>query len=86
MSLTESTAAAELLGFLRTRVATDAPITSETNLARDLALDSLAAMDLLMDLETRFDVTIPINTLPNVETVGDLADLIARAQRGTLQV
>lgn len=85
MSPTDTTDAAELLEFLRSRLTHDGPITSETNLVRDIGLDSLAAMDLLMDLETRFDVAIPINELPNIETVGDLAGLIKRIRRGTLQ-
>ena len=51
-------------------------ITEETVLARDLDLDSLAVMDVLMALEDKFDVSIPINHLPDIETVRDLATTI----------
>jgi acyl carrier protein len=82
MSGINTTGPAELVAFLRAKLPHDRPITRDSNLVRDLGLDSLAAMDLLMELETRFDIAIPINSLPTVDTVGDLAELIARIQRG----
>ncbi|MSP83483.1 MAG: acyl carrier protein [Alphaproteobacteria bacterium] len=57
-------------------------ITETTLLKRDLNLDSLAEMDLLMALEDRFDVSISINHLPEIETVRDLADAIDKIKRG----
>ena len=56
----------------------DVVVTEETVLARDLDLDSLAVMDVLMALEDKFDVSIPINHLPEIETVGDLASTIEK--------
>ena len=52
------------------------PITPETDLTRDLNLDSLAVMDLMMALEEKFDVSIPLNVVPELRTVADLADKI----------
>jgi acyl carrier protein len=80
---TNTTEPSELIEFLRAKLPHGRPITPDSNLIRDLGLDSLAAMDLLMELETRFDIAIPINSLPTVETVGDLAALIWRIQSGT---
>ncbi len=60
-------------------------VTPETSLVRDLGLDSLAAMDLLMSVEDRFDVSIPLNALPEIETVGDLSAVIAAIKRGTVK-
>ena len=40
------------------------PITGETNIAHDLAIDSLAVMDIVMALEDQFDVSIPLNAWP----------------------
>ena len=59
----------------------DGPIGPETDLRLDLELDSLAVMDLLMDVEDRFDVSIPLNALPELRTAGDLAGTIG-ALRG----
>lgn len=52
------------------------PITGETDLIKDLNLDSLAVMDLMMALEEKFDVSIPLNVVPELHTVADLADKI----------
>ena len=46
------------------------------DIARDLAVDSLALMNIVMELEDRFDLSIPLDRLATVSTVGDLSDLI----------
>ena len=53
-------------------------ITLETDLSADLNLDSLGVMDLMMDLEEKFDVTIPLNLMPEIKTVDDLANVIIK--------
>ncbi len=60
------------------------PIGPATDLAADLSIDSVAAMDLIMEVEERFGVDIPINLLPDLVTAGDLEDLVRRqiAARG----
>jgi acyl carrier protein len=72
----------ELLALLAERFPQKAPVTPEMHISRDLGLDSLAAMDLLMSLEDRFDISIPLNSLPEVETIGDLAVLIDSTRAG----
>ena len=51
-------------------------VTQETDIARDLAVDSLALMNIVMELEDRFDLSIPLDRLATVQTVGDLSELI----------
>ena len=58
------------------------PITTETDISQDLNLDSLAVMDLMMELEEKFDVSIPLNLLPEVRTVGDLSATIRKLKEG----
>lgn len=53
-------------------------ITRETDLAADLSIDSVAAMDLVMAIEDRYDLDIPVNQLSDLRTVGDLVDLVRR--------
>lgn len=48
----------------------------ETELVADLGLDSAQVMELLLEIEDRFDLSIPINVLPDVRTVADLARLL----------
>jgi acyl carrier protein len=59
------------------------PITPDTDLTKDLSLDSLAVMDLMMALEEKFDVSIPLNVVPELRTVADLADKIHAIKGGT---
>ena len=47
-------------------------ISDETNIARDLGLDSLAIMNFIMALEDEYDISIPLDRVAQVETVGDL--------------
>jgi acyl carrier protein len=55
------------------------PITAETHILHDLNLDSVAVMDVVMALETRFDTVIPMDRLAEIETVGDLVRILASA-------
>ena len=52
------------------------PITGETVIAKDLTIDSLAIMDMVMELEDRFDVSIPMSVIAEIHTVDQLADTI----------
>ena len=56
----------------------DTPITKSHHLMNDLELDSVKVMELMMILEDHFDLSIPLNILPNVNTVADLASEIAK--------
>ncbi|MFV0302579.1 MAG: acyl carrier protein [Paracoccus sp. (in: a-proteobacteria)] len=53
-----------------------AVVTPDTNIARDLGLDSMAVMDLTMALEDHFDISIPLDQIAQTETVNQLANLI----------
>lgn len=52
------------------------PVSAESRIVEDLGHDSLAVMDFVMVLEDRFDISIPIDMLNDVKTVGDFAQLI----------
>jgi acyl carrier protein len=60
--------------------AEEKPITGQTVIYNDLSIDSLAVMDIIMELEDRFDVFIPINTVAEIRTVDELAGAILRLQ------
>jgi acyl carrier protein len=60
----------------------DRPITLETDMARDLNLDSLTVMDLMMELEEKYDISIPLNLVPEIRSVADLAATIQRIKEG----
>lgn len=44
----------------------------DTELLADLGIDSVKIMEVLLQLEDRFDISIPLNALPDVHTIKDL--------------
>ena len=48
-------------------------IGEDTDLVADLGLDSLKVMKILESVEDTFDISIPLNVLPEVRTVKDFA-------------
>ncbi len=54
------------------------PITGKTVITKDLAIDSLAVMDMVMEIEDRFDVSIPMNVVAEIYTVDELADTVLK--------
>jgi len=47
-------------------------LSEETELVTDLGLDSVQVMELLLQIEDRFDVSIPLNIMPDMRTIKDL--------------
>lgn len=58
-------------------------ITPDTSFLNDLHLDSLATMDLVMAVETRFDTIVPMDRIAEIQTVGDLVDLLSADERAS---
>lgn len=53
-------------------------ITPETSFANDLEFDSLTVMDLVAAIEDEFDITLPLNMLPDLETVSHVAAAVEK--------
>ena len=51
-------------------------ISDETDIVNDLGLDSLAIMNFVMALEDEYDISMPLDRMAEVETVGDLVRTI----------
>jgi acyl carrier protein len=51
-------------------------ITPDTDLSADLMMDSVAAMNLVMEIEDRFEIDVPISLLPDVNSMRDLVDVV----------
>jgi acyl carrier protein len=54
------------------------PIIGQTVIAKDLTIDSLAVMDMVMELEDHFDISIPMNVMAEIQTVDQLADTVLK--------
>ena len=53
-------------------------LTEETHLVRDLKLDSIQQLTLVVELENRFRVAFGQGDETGIENVGDVVDLIER--------
>jgi acyl carrier protein len=53
-------------------------LNEQTNLVADMGLDSINVMELLTEIEDRFDVIVPLNVMADVSTVQDLANQVKR--------
>lgn len=51
-------------------------LTEETALVADIGLSSLEVMEFIEKIEDHFDISIPLNILPDVNTIGDLAQKV----------
>jgi acyl carrier protein len=49
-----------------------------TRFSEDLNLDSLVVMEFVAAVEDRFDISVPLNLLPDIATVQQLADAVDR--------
>lgn len=56
-------------------------VTRDTSFSADLDLDSLAVMDLLAAIEDHFDITVPLNLLPDLERVGQVSAAVQKIIR-----
>lgn len=48
----------------------------ETDMLADLEIDSVSVLDVLMDVEDCYDISIPASTISEIKTVGELVDAI----------
>lgn len=55
-------------------------LTPDTDITTDMSVDSVTIMDLVFELEEKFDVSVPLNDLADTRTIGQLADLVAGLQ------
>jgi len=65
-----------LKGHLQRVAGKDTQFSDDTDLVAQLGLDSVKVLDLIMDVEDEFDISIPMNVLTEVHTVRDLAQAI----------
>ena len=65
-----------ILSCLQALVKNGVEIKPDSDLVNDLGLESIKVMDLLMMLEDRFDISIPINILLDVKTPAQLMETL----------
>jgi len=68
----------QLCAYLRQHGGSDNVINPDEGLVEQSNLDSVKTLNLIMEIEDEFDITIPINELTDIHTVRELAQLIDR--------
>ena len=68
--------------MLKPFVPQEQAISEETDLVAELGLDSLKVMKIIENVEDSFDISIPLNILPEVHTVKDLVIQIQKISKG----
>lgn len=56
-------------------------ISRETHFVNDLGADSLDTVELVMELEEEFDISIPEDSAEKIQRVGEAIDYIEKAQQ-----
>lgn len=67
---------------LRSSLQNPVELSDQTNIINDLGLDSVAVMDFVMEIEDRFDVSVPLDRIAEVETLGDLINTVHALKGG----
>lgn len=62
-----------MLLILQKRSEGTVALSEDTELIGDIGLSSLEVMELVEKIEDHFDISIPLNILPDINTLGDLA-------------
>ncbi len=52
------------------------PIERSSGIMSDLEVDSVAVFDLIMELEDHYDISIPMEMVSDIKTVGELVNAV----------
>jgi acyl carrier protein len=57
-------------------------LTPSTELSGDLNIDSVTAMDMIMEIEDKFGIDIPMNLVSDLRNLQDLVDVVKQQIEG----
>lgn len=58
-------------------------INDHTDIVEDLGMDSLGVMNFVMAIEDFYDISIPLDRIAQIQTVGDLIHAVEHLRSGT---
>lgn len=73
----------QVVELIRPLAPPDRPVAEETDLVADLEFDSLKVMSLIEQVEDSFDISVPLNILPDIRTVKDFTVQLQRLTAGS---
>jgi len=56
-------------------------LSSDTDIIADLEIDSVSLLDVVMDIEDNYDISIPVNIISEIKTIGELVDAIHKIKK-----
>ena len=65
-----------ICGLLEPQNQKGVKLTRDVDLVADLEIDSVSVLDIVMDIEDYYDISIPVNTISETKTIGQLVDAI----------
>lgn len=71
---------ARLVPYLKRFAEPGGKLNEDVHLVEGLGLDSSKVLDLILEVEDEFDISMPMNLLTDVHTVRDLAQIIKQLQ------
>ena len=80
----ESSAAirAEIASVFEQLLGHPVKIDDRTDIVEDLGMDSLAVMNFVMAIEDYYDISIPLDRIAQIQTVGDLIKAVKELRSG----
>ena len=60
----------------------ESEVTPEASFTNDLGADSLDTVELIMEFEKEFDISIPDDQAENIQTVGDAVEYLEAQTKG----
>lgn len=74
-----------IIQLIKQETVISVPITETTDLYKDLYLDSLSFVGLIMDIEEQFDITIELPEMTDCHIYGQLIRLVERKVKEAMQ-
>jgi acyl carrier protein len=72
---------AQIVELLARRIPAGIHVSAQTQIVGGLGLDSVAILDFIMDVEDRFDISIPLDRVAEVQTIAELSRAIEALRR-----
>ena len=72
----------DLCTILEKYAPAEVELTPATEFSGDLNIDSVAAMDLIMEVEDKFGIDIPMNLVSDLRNLEDLVDVVRQQIEG----
>jgi acyl carrier protein len=72
---------AQIVELLAQRIPAGIHVSAQTQIVGGLGLDSVAILDFIMDVEDRFDISIPLDRVAEVQTIAELSRAIEALKR-----